>query len=230
MPISVQEAYYVLLNFDKTGCSLDDYKVYNQFVRYGHRLQRHFCNKFTNSKEKILRQLLPRLKATIILPHNGLRIFNEVPEKRTVNQNIWAIEYCSTTVDRSNKRKLENICTDNDINKDCVHEVIEDIICHLEINELKEETKNEEHFEQKLLKDCNYCGKSRYSESSPLIHIVDGSNIEVEVEVISNCTVLRKRKIFQDMDKMITNHQNKRKKVEIQTDDFKFWKQGKEVN
>lgn len=40
MPISIQQAYEVLIKAENSRCNLDEYRVYSQLVRWGYKLQR----------------------------------------------------------------------------------------------------------------------------------------------------------------------------------------------
>ena len=40
MPLSIQQAYEVLVNSENSKCTLDEYKVYSQLIRSGYKARR----------------------------------------------------------------------------------------------------------------------------------------------------------------------------------------------
>ncbi|NP_001127799.2 tRNA splicing endonuclease 54 homolog [Nasonia vitripennis] len=47
MPLSIQQAYEVLIKSENSRCNLDEYRVYSHLVKFGYKLQR-FCEKSTS--------------------------------------------------------------------------------------------------------------------------------------------------------------------------------------
>lgn len=183
--MSIQQAYDILLNFDKFGVSLENYKVYNQFVRYGYRLLRHCGNKSTTPRG-INKQSLFRLKPVVISPHNGLRKFTESLEIN-LKGNTSNSALCT---DRSKKQNSEISDNNENMIDDCVQEVMENIVIHLE--------------------------SQKGSENNSSINSLNKNN---EFEEIPNSTGSKKRKVFKNVNRLDTNNQNKRKKIEVNIND-----------
>ncbi|XP_058791697.1 uncharacterized protein LOC131664531 [Phymastichus coffea] len=82
MPLSIQQAYEVMINAENSKCTLDEYRVYSQLVKWGYKLQRFqdkstMDNKFSNVPKRI------------IMNPEGLWTLNTSPtiEKRTTDNS-----------------------------------------------------------------------------------------------------------------------------------------------
>lgn len=59
MPLSIQQAYEVMINSEHSKCTLHEYRVYSQLVKRGYRLQRYqdksaSDSKFSNTPKRII--------------------------------------------------------------------------------------------------------------------------------------------------------------------------------
>lgn len=174
VPLSVQQAYAILLNADKSGCCLDNYRVYNQFVRYGYRLLRHSGNKLTSSKGTSVRQSF-RLKPVIITPSNGLRKFGT--SSKTSDGNL--------STDGYSQEEVEISSNNDNIIDDCVHQVMENIVCHLESKRKSESNSLVDDVDVEVIPNCIKSKKRKHLESSSEIDL-NNENKKKKTEIITD--------------------------------------------
>ncbi|XP_043476090.1 uncharacterized protein LOC122507444 [Leptopilina heterotoma] len=188
VPLSVQQAYAILLNADKSGCSLDNYRVYNQFVRYGYRLLRHSGNKLTSSKGTSVRQSF-RLKPVVIPPSNGLRKFgtsSEVSDNEKIKGNV--------STDGYSQEEVEISSNNDNIIDDCVHQVMENIVCHLESKRKSESNSlvGDVDVDVEVIPNCIKSKKRKHLENSNEINL-NNHNKKKKTEIITTDQASKKQ-------------------------------------
>lgn len=58
MPLSIQQAYEVLINSPSSKCTLDEYRVYSQLVRWGYKLQRFHYKSFESKSSSSTKRII----------------------------------------------------------------------------------------------------------------------------------------------------------------------------
>ncbi|KAK0081174.1 hypothetical protein PV325_012637 [Microctonus aethiopoides] len=69
LPLSIQQAYELLLNSSNSDCTLSEYRVFSQLARLGYRLKRYQYEKSTNGRQTD--EVMQHKKKVIINPDNG---------------------------------------------------------------------------------------------------------------------------------------------------------------
>ncbi|XP_033214159.1 uncharacterized protein LOC117171191 [Belonocnema kinseyi] len=213
--ITLEQAYNILLDADISECSLEEYKVYSQFLRRGYRVQRCFSLKLLPKKRASIRESINPHKKIIISALTGLRNCNIISRYRE-NIAIVGKNKCSNRLSNApKKRNLEEYNiedednNDNGIDGDSVKTVIETIISNLESKEQKKTPDNQES--HKLIK-INEPYKSELSEKNTSIptenlgkQTVRKRNCNSKAEIISEESVSQCVKILKDISRDNSN-------------------------
>jgi hypothetical protein len=77
MPLSIQQAYEVLINSENSKCTQDEYRVYSQLIRWGYKLQRFRDKSPLDSK-------LSNITKRIIMNPDGLW----TPNTSTIDKQV----------------------------------------------------------------------------------------------------------------------------------------------
>ncbi|XP_076163096.1 tRNA splicing endonuclease subunit 54 [Ptiloglossa arizonensis] len=136
VPLSIQQAYELLI--DNVECSLEEYRVYSQLVRYGYRIQRFVYDseknikndESVNIKRKVIVEPEKGLWMTDIQQqtksctdtHNGKH--SDGQENIHLDSNDAHVEIC------------QGVANDGDISKD-VYKIVDDLLCIIEDMEIQ---------------------------------------------------------------------------------------------
>lgn len=69
VPLSIEQAYQVLIESENSTCSLEEYRVFSHLSRQGYRLQRYH---YKNPRKDVNAESSVQLKKKIVGPENGL--------------------------------------------------------------------------------------------------------------------------------------------------------------
>ncbi|KAG7207857.1 hypothetical protein KM043_009456 [Ampulex compressa] len=97
VPLSIQQAYDLLI--DNIECSLEEYRVYSQLVRYGYRVQRFIYDQAQKSTS--IEEQTPTKRKVIIHPENGLRMADSQLHLQHTSENIKTSEKSSQQLDKN---------------------------------------------------------------------------------------------------------------------------------
>ncbi|OAD62169.1 tRNA-splicing endonuclease subunit Sen54 [Eufriesea mexicana] len=186
--LSIQQAYELLI--DNVECSLEEYRVYSQLVRYGYRIQRFVYNSEKNTKgdETSVK------RKVIVEPENGLWMadihqqnkdctdlhsekFVDYSKRTDTHDNNFCSETCQETIE------------DKDIS-DEVHEIVDDLLCAVE--NIEAQSANIEY-------ENNMRSKEKSDPNSQSVNMNgDKKKRNSKVEIISDETLLGNIKIITD--------------------------------
>ncbi|XP_076241805.1 tRNA splicing endonuclease subunit 54 [Calliopsis andreniformis] len=174
IPLSVQQAYDLLI--DNVECTMEEYRVYSQLVRYGYRIQR-----FIYDPENIKNDESSATKRKVIVePENGLwmsdtqqqtEICIDIPNDTQSQKNI------NRAVNNPHKKTCQEVTKQTDILSD-VHKVVEDLLCTVE-NTVKLDTTPERV-------KINENKKKLNSEVQIISDEILSGNIKIITEPINN--------------------------------------------
>ncbi|CAK9797240.1 tRNA-splicing endonuclease subunit Sen54 [Anthophora plagiata] len=142
VPLSIQQAYELLI--DNVECTLEEYRVYSQLVRYGYRIQRFIYNSERSAKGDESTNIKRKV---IVEPENGLRM-SDIQQQNNdcTSANSEKCVSPSKSIDRVINNSLVEIChaatEHEDISKD-VNKVVNDLLCAVE--SIESESKSTEH-------------------------------------------------------------------------------------
>ncbi|XP_054001727.1 uncharacterized protein LOC128888698 [Hylaeus anthracinus] len=172
VPLSIQQAYELLI--DNVECSIDEYRVYNQLVRYGYRIQRFIYDSEKNVKNDEIANIKRKV---IIEPENGLWMSDT--QQQTKN--------CTYIHDEKHVNDHENIhlYSDADISEG-VYKVVDDLL-----NMVEDETRHANVECKNNTEDCMTLDTNSQTEKIPQ----DKRKRNSKVEIISDETLLGSIKI-----------------------------------
>ncbi|KOC60949.1 tRNA-splicing endonuclease subunit Sen54 [Habropoda laboriosa] len=155
VPLSIQQAYELLI--DNVECTLEEYRVYSQLVRYGYRIQRFIYNTERSTKGDESSNIKRKV---IVEPENGLWMTDMQQQNNDCkNAHGKKSDSPSERIDRDISNSPIEICHDvtehKDIPKD-VNKVVDDLLCAVEnIEAQSKNTECKDNMENKKESDIN---------------------------------------------------------------------------
>ncbi|CAK9815526.1 tRNA-splicing endonuclease subunit Sen54 [Anthophora quadrimaculata] len=187
VPLSIQQAYELLI--DNVECTLEEYRVYSQLVRYGYRIQRFIYNSERNAKSD---ESINVKRKVIVEPENGLRM-SDIQQQNNdcTNANSEKCVSPSENIDRVINNSPIEIYHDatehKNIPKD-VNKVANDLCA---VESIEDESKSTEHKDMENMKESDINLQATNTNE-------DKKKRNCRVEIISEETLLGTIKIVTD--------------------------------
>lgn len=185
--LSIQQAYELLI--DNVECSLEEYRVYSQLVRYGYRIQR-----FVYNSEKNIKTDETNVKRKVIVePENGLWMTDIHQQNKDctdlhTEKSIDCSKRIDTNDDNFCRETCHDIIEDKDIS-DEIHEIVDDLLCAVE--NIEAQPANIEYE--------NNISREKSDPNSQSVNMNgDKKKRNSKVEIISDETLLGSIKIITD--------------------------------